>query len=367
MSHITSDIVVIGAGITGTSAAIFLAQQGLKVVLLDKGRLGAEASGRSGGGVRQQYRLPPERKLAMQAIVLWHEMQHDWGCDLEYIRGGSYRLIMSDDAHQEVTSRIAEEQADGLNVDLLDAGQTREHLPFMANDIPLLGSSYCASDGTANPLLTMQALGRVARQNGVQIKTGEPVTVFVCDNDRLQCVRTTQAEYGADAFINTAGPWASTLTEQVGFDMPIQRKLSKILITEPVAPMFSGFISFDNGYLRQAADGNFHLGIKSVPTETDDKHMAKEDFGFVTSYFTPLMPFLSRMHIIRSFAGITAWTPDTLPIIDTAPGARNFYIAAGYSAHGFCLGPVVGRLLSDWIISDKRPADFEPFRLDRFG
>jgi sarcosine oxidase subunit beta len=367
MTRVTSDIVIIGAGITGTSTAIFLAQQGLKVVLLDKDRLGAEASGRSGGGVRQQCRLPPERKLAMQAIEMWHEMQHGWGLELEYIRGGSYRLILSESAYEETAIRVTQEQADGLNVDLLDADQTRDHLPFMGKDIPLLGSSHCASDGSANSLLTMQALGRLAEQNGVRIKTGEAVRAFALDNDRLQRVRTPKAEYGADAFVNTAGPWASTLTKQVGFELPIQRKLSKILITETVDPMFSGFISFDNGYLRQAADGNFHMGIKSVPTHTDDKHIQKEDFSFVVRHFTPLFPFLRKLHIIRAFAGITAWTPDTLPVIDVAPGIRNFYIAAGYSAHGFCLGPIVGKMLSDWIVSGKRPSDFEPFRLDRFG
>lgn len=244
MTDIESDIVIIGAGITGTAAAIFLARQGLRVVLLDKGRLGAEASGRSGGGVRQQYRLPPERKLAMQAVDLWHEIQHRWGCELEYIRGGSYRLIMSDTTYQEATTRIAQEQADGLDVMLLDDDQTRKHLPFMGNHIPLQGSSYCAGDGSANPLLTMQALGRVAEQNGVRIKAGEPVTDFVFDKDRLQSVRTPKAEYQAEAFIMAAGPWTSILAEQVGFVLPIQWKISKILVTEPISPMLRGFISF---------------------------------------------------------------------------------------------------------------------------
>jgi glycine/D-amino acid oxidase-like deaminating enzyme len=81
---------------------------------------------------------------------------------------------------------------------------------------------------------------------------------------------------------------------------------------------------------------------------------------------TPQFPFLRQLHIIRAFAGITGWTPDEQPIIDVAPGIDNFMITTGYSAHGFCIGPVVGRLLAAWIVNQRRPVEFEPCRLDRF-
>lgn len=366
MSKITSDIVIIGAGITGITAAIFLARKGLKVVLLERGRIGNEASGRNGGGVRLQLRQAPERALAMQAPNLWREIQDDWGCAVEYIQGGGYRLISSQASHAEAMARVGREREAGLDVALLNADQTREHLPFLGHDISLFGCSYCASDGTANPLLAMQKLAQVAIAEGVTIKATEPVRALSWSNGRVRRVDTPQAAYHAEVFINTAGPWAPELTKRMGFDLPIEKKISKLMITEPVSPMLKGFVSFDNGYLRQAADGNFHIGIRSERVQSDATHIRREDFNHVGRWFPPRFPFLRQLHIIRAFAGITGWTPDEQPIIDVAPEVDNFYIATGYSAHGFCIGPVVGRLLSEWIVTQTRPSEFEPCRLSRF-
>ncbi len=366
MSKINADIVVIGGGITGISAAIFLARQNADVVLIDRGKLGDEASGRNGGGVRQQYRKPAERKLAMQAIKLWQEIQAEWGCGIEYIQGGSYRLAFSAESHMEMLARIEQEQAAGLDVAWLGPRATRDHLPFIKEDVSIYGSSYCASDGTANPLLTMQCLARLAAECGVRIKTQEAVVSLKIKKDLVKSVVTAKAEYQAKTVINTAGPWAASLLEPFGLHLPIQKKLSKILVTESIPPLFQGFVSFDNGYLRQAADGNFHLGIKSTPADTDEKSVSWEDFNLISRYFVPLFPFLAELNIIRAFSGITGWTPDTLPVIDKPPGLENIYVAAGYSAHGFCLGPLVGKLLAQWIVGGKKPLDLEPLAWERF-
>jgi sarcosine oxidase subunit beta len=216
MAIIKSDIVVIGAGITGTAASLFLAQQGLRVVLLDKGRIGDEASGRNGGGVRQQYRNPAEMPLAMQAVQLWADLQDQWNCELEYVQGGSYRLMVSEEAFTEASARVAGERKAGLAVDLLDADQTRTHLPFLGSKIHLWGSTYCPSDGTANPLLAMRAFAHKAISHGVRIQTHEPVCSLTVENDRVQAVRTPNGDYQADAFINAAGPWASALVKPRG-------------------------------------------------------------------------------------------------------------------------------------------------------
>jgi len=363
---VTSDIAIIGAGIAGISAALFLAQKGASVVLLDKGPVGNEASGRNGGGVRQQNRDPAELPLAVEAVKIWADLPTRLGADLEYIRGGSCRLLESAKEKDAAEARIAREQAFGIPVELLTPDETIARLPMLAPDLKILGSTYCATDGTANPLLVMRAFARAVRRASVSVYPEEPVKCFEVKNGRLRAVRTEKGEYRADAFLLTAGPWAQELVRTIGLDFPVQCRRTQLMITEPLPPILEGFISFEDGYFRQAADGNFHLGVRGIPITAMDRRFCPVGLDHVGRFFPKVAPFLRDVQIIRGFAGITAWTPDAIPIIDAAPGVDGLYMAVGFSGHGFCLGPVVGKLLSEWIVDGQSSLDLSSFRWTRF-
>ena len=367
MDYFESDVVVIGAGIAGTFTALRLAQKGRSVRLLEQGALFREASGRNGGGVRQQFRDPAEIPLAREAVKIWAGLGEELGQDLEYRRQGSLRLIRSREDLDLSRKRVAREKTMGLKVDLLGPEAVRERVPGLAPELNLLGATHCASDGTANPLLMGQALTPALKAAGVDLRLNQPVQRLVARGGRVVAAQTNGSEYRAAAFVNAAGPWSRKLCHTVGLSYPVSIRKSQLLVTEPVPPVIPGFISFDNGYIRQAVDGNLHLGVRGEPLAQIEKNLTFQALVDAGRNFPQVFPFIRRLHIIRGFTGITAWPPDGIPIIDEGPGLEGFYLATGFSGHGFCLGPIVGQLLAEWIVDGRSSLDLSAFAWIRFG
>jgi hypothetical protein len=156
------------------------------------------------------------------------------------------------------------------------------------------------------------------------------------------------------------------LCDSLGLHFPWDVRKSQLLITEAVSPTIRGFISFNNGYIRQAIDGNLHLGVRGLPIDVLEKSSTYSAFIDAGRFFSKIFPFIRNIHIIRGFAGFTTWTPDGIPIIDKAPGLDGFYLAASFSGHGFCLGPAVGELLAEWICDGSSSLDLSGFSWTRF-
>jgi sarcosine oxidase subunit beta len=249
MSFITVDteFLVIGGGIAGTAAAWRLAEKGREVVLLEKGRIGEEASGRCGGGVRQQYRDQRETPFAIKAVKMWEEMDAVLDEDLEYDQGGNIKLLRSQDEFDQAKARVEREQSQGLGVCLISPEETRERLPFLAPDIPIFGGTHCPTDGTANPLKVTKAIGRAAAKAGAQVRINEPALQFLADENRIRMVRTDNTLYRARNIILAAGPWSGGLLFDLGLRLHLTVKKVSILITQPVPPVIPGFISWDTG------------------------------------------------------------------------------------------------------------------------
>ena len=350
----------------GAFTALRLAQRNRTVFLLDKGEIGRESTGRCGGGVRQQYRDPAELPLAMKAINIWADLAKELGEPLEYRRHGSLKLLQNDEELEEAQVRVARERESGLDVDLLTPEEVVDYAPSIGSDTDLTGGTLCMTDGTANPLLLARALGPALDRAGVHVKTHEPVHRFIEVGGRVVSAITDQAEYRAETFVNAAGSWAAELCRSLGLDVPCTARKSQLLITEPLSPIIRGFISFDNGYIRQALDGNLHLGVRGLPIDVLEKSLTYSALIDAGRFFPKVFPFIRNINIIRGFTGFTTWTPDGIPIIDKAPELDGFYLAAGFCGHGFCLGPMVGQLLAEWICDGASTFDLSRFSWSRF-
>jgi sarcosine oxidase subunit beta len=367
MKYYDSDVVVVGAGIVGAFTALRLAQRNRTVFLIDKGDIGRESTGRCGGGVRQQYRDPAELPMAMKAIDIWAGLEKELCEPLEYRRQGSLKLLYNDDELEEAQARIFTERESGLDVDLLTPEEVVDYAPPIGSDPDLTGGTLCMTDGTANPLLLARALGPVLGRAGVLVKTHEPVRRFEEVGGRVVSAITDQAEYRAETFVNAAGAWAAELCRSLGLNFPCMIRKSQLLISEPISPIIRGFISFKNGYIRQAIDGNLHLGVRGIPIDVLEKSLTYNALIDVGRFFPKVFPFIRNINIIRGFTGFTTWPPDGIPIIDKAPGLDGFYLAAGFSGHGFCLGPMVGQLLAGWICDGSSTLDLSRFSWTRFN
>ena len=363
-----TDVVIVGGGIMGCSTAYELAKRGQSVVLLEKGFVGGEASGRNGGGVRQQFRHPAELPLAMESVKIWKGLEQEIDCNFEYRQGGHLHIMADPKNFEAALKGMESERGAGLDVRTLNPEETRTLVPVISRDIEIIGSKYCPSDGTANPLLVTKAIARAARRLGAHIMEHEPLEQLKVKSARVVAAITKRAEYRAPVFVNSAGAWARPICNQVGLDFPVEIMRSQLLVTERLPPVFKEFIVADScsTYFRQALSGGVHVGVQSAPIKNYKKSTGYDAFKIAGQDNPAFFPFLEKVNIIHSWAGLTNWTPDAVCIVDKAPGLEGLYLIAGNSGHGFCLGPITGRLMAEWIVDGKPSMDLHGVRWTRF-
>lgn len=361
-----SDVLLIGGGITGSSIALSLAERGVSVTLLERGRIGNAASGRNGGGVRQQNRHPAELSIAMAAVKLWQRMEQRVGEDVGYRQTGNLRLIEKEAALKTFDSEVKRQVKAGLEVYLLSPEEVWQRLPALSRKISLLGATYCPTDGIADPLKVTRAVARAAIRKGAKIIEGQAVTGIRVNSGVIESVFADGGVYKADLYVNAAGPWAQSVCRMMELDFPVEIKRSQIAVTEPLPPLVKEFVSADAGYMRQAESGGFHLGYRSELVEEFNTDVTLKALLSMAEGYTRLFPVLREVRIIRSWAGITHWTPDHFPILDRAPKIKNLFLCAGFSGHGFCLGPAVGKAIAEWIVDGRPDLDLSSFQWKRF-
>lgn len=367
MRYEEADVVVIGGGIMGCSISYELLKRSRSVILLERGFIGGEASGRNGGGVRQQNRDPAELPLAMEAVKIWNNMKEELEWDVEYRRNGNLHVITGQDELKKFEEKLKIENELGLDSKILDPDETRKILPEASIDFPIIAGKYCPSDGSANPLLVNKAISRGILRKGGRIHEHEPVEKLTVQSGRLKSAITRDAEYHAPVFVNATGAWARKLCNMIGLGFPLEIKKGQILITEPLPPVIKVFITASEvGYARQAISGGIHLGIPSTPLENEDKSTTLSAFINAGKRYTKLFPFLMNTNIIHSWAGLTHWTPDHIPILDKLPDLEGVFLCSGFSGHGFCLGPAVGKLIAEWITEGRPSIDLTGFGWKRF-
>ncbi len=369
--RIGAEVVVIGGGIVGCASAYYLAQRGIKVVLLEKATIGGEASGRNGGGVRQQCRDRRERPFAMASVKLWEGLQAELGFDIEYVQGGNIRMATNEARMESLRRESVEELEDGLQVELWDRDALRRRAPYLGE--VFIGAKYCATDGTANPILATKAFGWAAQRLGATILTRTEAVSIGIEGARVTSVtgRNQDGEIIVEApwVINAAGPWSAALSRAIGVEIPVEPARSVIAITQRVSPLFRGFISsHDLGvYARQAREGQVHVGGTNMPAHTFDQRVPADVLEHLARGAVQMIPALRGVNFLRSWAGTLEMTPDKVPILGPVDSVRGYILATGFSGHGFCLGPIAGKLISELIVDGAPSLSLHEFRLARFG
>ncbi len=371
LRKLTAEVVIVGGGIVGCAAAYYLARRGKKAVVLEKSVIGGEASGRNGGGVRQQCRDRRERPLAIASVKLWVGLEAELGFDVEYVQGGNIRMATNEERMAALRREAEEELADGLVVEMWDRDELRRRAPYLSD--VFIGAKYCPTDGTANPILPSRAFGWAARRGGATLLTrAEAVNIGIQGG---QVVSVTGRDKDGDFFIETpwvihaGGPWTPQLSRTLGIQVPIEPARSVIAITQRLPFLFKEFISSHDlgAYARQAREGHVHIGGVGTPGRTFDQTMPLASIAQLARGAARIVPALEGANILRTWAGTLENTPDKVPIISPVDRIKGYILASGFSGHGFCLGPIAGKLLSELIVDGEPSLPLHEFRLSRFA
>lgn len=363
-----TDVIIVGGGIVGASAALMLALRGQRVVLLERDFCGSRSSGVNYGGVRRQGRSLVQLPLSQRAHELWSDLPGLIGINGEYVRSGHLKLARSD-ADMAKLQAWADAAADfDLGVELLDYRQLRGRFAWVGD--VAVGASLCHADGHANPRLVSPAFAAAARRAGARIVEQVQPLAFEHDGRAFQVSCSNGERLRAPWLLNCAGAWANHIAEQFGEHVPMTSGHPAMLVTEPLPLVMDVSTGVEGGgiYARQVARGNCVLGggqgFALDPLRARPGQLATLN---ILRNAVELYPFLQGAQAIRTWSGTEGYLPDREPVIGHSVAQPGLIHAFGFAGAGFQIGPAVGEALAQLIVEGRSQAPIDAFSIQRFS
>jgi glycine/D-amino acid oxidase-like deaminating enzyme len=414
-----ADVVVIGGGIVGASTALFLAEKGVSVVLCEKGTVAGEQSSRNWGWCRKMGRDLAEIPLAVESLRLWKGMNARTGAETGFRQTGIVYLCKTPKEAAQHETWLAASRSFQIDSRLLGPDEIGRLLPGSSMSWP--AALYTPSDGCAEAEKATSAIANAAYKKGAAVidrcavrgleTTGGAVSGVVTERGPIRCSQVVLA----------GGAWSRLFCGNLGVELPQLKILGSVLRTGPVegapdraagADDFAFRKRLDGGYSiarRNATEAelvpdSFRLFFDFIPALVTQWHELRLRVGrrFLEEWRVPrswaldaISPFetvrtldpapslsildegsrnlargfpaFGRMRVIERWAGLIDVTPDGVPVISAVPALPGFFIATGFSGHGFGVGPGAGRLMADLVMGATPIVEPKPYRYDRFA
>ncbi|MBI5703024.1 MAG: NAD(P)/FAD-dependent oxidoreductase [Chloroflexota bacterium] len=350
----TADIVIIGGGVMGASAAWHLASRGTRnLVLLEKEPLfGQGSTGKCAGGVRYQFGTEINIRLSLASLPMLERFKDELGQDVHY-RPCGYLFVLTDERDvQTFQHNVALQRRLGVQTEWLDGDEVRRRLSLMRFDDALAGTFH-QKDGLVDPNSVVMGYIGAAQKLGVRAFSGVEVTGIRVSGGKVEGVEASRGVIQTRTVINAAGAWAGQIGQMAGVHLPIQPIRRQMFTTTPLAEIPADFpfvIDFAQAlYFHREGEGLL-IGM-SNPHETPGFNQNVDEAWELTNLEAALarMPLLERARRAAHWAGLYEVTPDAHPIYGKTP-VEGFLVCAGFSGHGFMHGPVSGKLMSELIL-----------------
>jgi len=412
------DVVVIGGGIIGSAAAYFLARKGISVALVEKGQIAGEQSSRNWGWCRQQNRDMRELPLMQESLALWGTLDEQVGADVGFRRTGLVYVTKDPKELATWEQWVNKAQPYQVGSRMLSPAEAKEMTP--GNEQEWVGGVYSPRDGRAEPGFAAPALAEAARRLGATIHQGCAARGIETKAGRVSGVVTEAGLIETGSVLCAGGAWASMFCRRHGIDFPQAGVRSTVFATTPAAAVTAGGLvtpdvtltrRLDGGYIVAAKDRgrlevtpqglryarqfwplfqerrkSLKLGVGGSLFAGPEAAVGKWSFDRPTVFekhrvYAPpadtsivepalrtlvrIYPALAGIRMARIWAGWIDSTPDAVPVIGPVDALPGFFLAAGFSGHGFGIGPGAGRLAADLVAGDAPVVDSAPFRVSR--
>lgn len=367
------DVAIIGGGIIGLYTAYELAKRGVEnIAVYEKWYIGSGSTFRCGSGIRQQFGDETNIRMMKRSVEKWvafpEEMEFP---KFKFAQTGYLFLLYDEKEVKTFTRNVQLQNSFGIPSRIITPEEAKEIVPGL--DISeVIAASFNHTDGKANPFLAVYGLARKLRRMGVEINEYTKVDDIVVKDSQVEGVKTSKGFVKADMVLNAANAWAKILNEKLGINIPIEPYKHQGIVTEPfklgeIKPMVVSF-KYGGAYLTQKANGGLIGGIALKYGPTWDLTPTYEFLREVSKNFTRIIPALKYVSIIRQWGGYYAETPDHNAAIGKIREIEGYYIAAGFSGHGFMLAPAVAEGMADLMTKGHTslPFDFyDPYRFER--
>jgi sarcosine oxidase subunit beta len=368
----TADVVIIGGGVMGASAAYHLAARGVKnVVLLEKEEFfGQGATGRCAGGVRYQFATEVNIRLSLASLPMLERFPEEMGQQVDYRQCGYLFLLNNEKDVTAFEHNVKLQNKLGVQTQWLTGDEIRKQLPLMSLDDVIKGT-FNAKDGLCDPNGVVMGYINAATKLGAQCLTDVEVTGLQVAGGKIAGVKTNKGDIASPVVLNAAGPWAGELGRMAGVKIPITPVRRQMLTTTPLPEIPADFpfvIDFDQSlYFHREGDGLL-TGMSNQDEKPGFDQSVDADFELVNlEKAIERLPLLEKAGVVSHWAGLYEVTPDAHPIFGNTP-LEGFYVVAGFSGHGFMHGPVAGKLMSEIILDGKfSTVDVSMLDLARFA
>ena len=416
-----TDVVVIGGGVIGVCTALFLAEAGKRVVLLEKGRIAGEQSSRNWGWIRQQGRDPDEIPIMSEAKQIWHDLSSRTNVDIGLTTGGVTYLAHNEAEVESYHAWMCHAKSHNLDSKILSTAAVSDLIPNM--HAGHVGGIYTASDMRAEPWVAVPALAGIAARAGAILIENCAVRTLDISAGRVTGVITETGLIKASEVVLAGGAWSSLFLRNLGVALPQLSVRATVAATEPLPVVHMGGVVDKDLAFRPRADGGYSLAsgrfielfvgpdaFRALP-----KYLAqlKSDpfgvrlspsapLGFPDAWSTPrqwsadhispfevmrvlnpnpnfpkvrdlcnrfeaMFPHLGPVRLKSAWAGMIDTMPDIVPVMDRVAALPGLTLGTGFSGHGFGIGPAAGRILAALATGADVVHDLSRFRLSRFS
>jgi sarcosine oxidase, subunit beta len=364
-----ADVVIVGGGVVGVSAAFHLAEAGADVVLLERDQLASGSTSKAAGGLRAQFSDALNIEISKRSLEAYKRFEQRPGWEIDYEEIGYLFLLTTETELAAFTRSVALQNQLGVPSRIITSDEARELCPLIAGE-DILAASYCPTDAHATPESVVQGYASGARRHGAHIAVSTPVEGIDAVNGVIKGVHTPHGVVETSTVICAAGAWSRACGEMVGVPLDVTPLRRQVLFTAPMADLPSKLpltIDFATGFY-------FHREGRGLLTGMADP---SETPGFSTETTDDWIPGLLEIAERRApriasapiqggWAGLYDMSPDHNAMIGEAKSVSRFLYATGFSGHGFLQGPATGEILRDLVLGREPFIDVTPMSADRF-
>lgn len=365
-----ADVVVVGGGVIGCAIAYYLSREGARVVVLERGLIGGEASGSAAGmlaPLAEAHGPSPFLDLCLASHRLFPELtdtlRAEVGVDVEYVPSGLLRVAFSEDNEAELRSQIEWQERLGMGVRRIDGEAARGLEPLLSPRVR--GAIHSPLEHQVNPGRLVQGLARAAEAQGAVIRQETAAAGLLRRGNRVTGVRLGDGTLSADSVVLAAGPWTKRLGAALGVRLPVKPVRGQMLALGGGPPPVRHMIWGPKGYVVPKPNGFVFVGA-TVEEVGYRKGTTARGLASLRRMANALVPPLSYGTHVDAWAALRPGSPDNLPILGAVPGWEGLWVASGHFRNGILLAPVTGQLMARSLLEGKEAEGLSPFSPARF-
>jgi glycine/D-amino acid oxidase-like deaminating enzyme len=376
MTNKSYDVIVIGAGILGSTTAYYLKKHGVsKVLVVERGDVASGGTGKSAAIVRSYYSIPVMARLAKEAVKLFHNLKDEIGVDGGFHPTGFTQLVPPDWI-EKANELVAMHQELGIDTDFVPSADWKQRFPWL--NLEGIGAIvFEKSSGYADPVQTTEGFVGAFQRLGGELRSRTAVRGLTREDQKVTGVILEHENISAGVVVNAAGPWSTFLAKSIDLELPMRAvremdsiwevRADRVLPTTPVSN------PIEATYMRPMGDGRWLFG-RGYPKPYFDvdpynyKESADEQFVMdIYEDWCQRIPALQGSRMLHAYAALYDVTPDWIPFVGPRSDIDGYYDASGGSGHAFKTGPIIGRELAEWIVTNTVRDDFRQFSFDRLS